>query len=155
MIYKVTLYNKWREPYFLVDTCKDAKKPACRHINYDCYEVNDLETCKAVLKDFLDAPLAEMTLEQVKKEFEDPKVGAIDEKRLLAIRDYYNGRLELQRKIFKEIEKAHYGTYVYRFDIPFRCNYFACYADDGDEDLHKQEDAYIQVEATESENVKI
>lgn len=106
MTYKVTLYNRWREPYFLADTCKDAEKPACRHINYDCYEVNDLETCKAVLKDFLDAPVVEMTFEQVKKEFEDPKIGAIDEKRLLTIRDYYNGRLELQRKIFEAIEKA-------------------------------------------------
>ena len=105
MIYKVTLYNRWREPYFLADADKDSVKPACRHINYDCYEVNDLETCKSVLKDFLDAPVAEMTIEQVKKEFEDPKMGAIDEKRLLAIRDYYNGRLELQREIFEKLEQ--------------------------------------------------
>lgn len=155
MTYKVALYNKWREPYFLADAHKDVDKPACRHINYDCYEVNDLETCKAVLKDFLDAPVAEMSLEQVKKEFEDPKIGAIDEKRLLAIRDYYNGRLELQHKIFKELEKVLSIPCVYRFDIPFSCNYFACYADKGDEDLNKQEDAYIQVEVTDRECVKI
>ncbi len=36
-----------------------------------------------------------MTLEEVKKEFEDPKIGPIDEARLVAIKDYYNGRLEL------------------------------------------------------------
>ena len=154
MTYKVTLYNKWREPYFLAEALNDAEKPVCRHISDDCYEVNDLETCKSVLKDFLDAPVAEMSLEQVKKEFEDPRMGAIDEKRLLAIRDYYNGRLELQRKIFEKLEKQHQFPCVYRFDIPFSCNYFACYADKGDEDMNKQEDAYIQIEVTENESVK-
>lgn len=93
MTYKVTLYNRWLEPCFSASKRKAAEKPICRHISYDCYEVNDLKACKAVLKDFLDAPVTEMTLEQVRKEFEDPNVGKIGEKRLLAIRDYYNGRL--------------------------------------------------------------
>lgn len=155
MTYKVTLHNNWREPYFLAEAQKDKDKPACRHVITDTYEVNDKETCKAVLKDFLDAPVTEMTLEEVKKEFEDPKVGAIDEKRLIAIRDYYNGRLQLQNDIFKMLEKIEDRPSVWRYDIPFRCNYFACYADEGDENLNHQEDAYIEVEVTDNEPVRI
>ena len=155
MTYKVTLHNKWRKPYFLADKLKEHDKPVCRHIMTDTYEVNDKDTCKEVLKDFLDAPVTEMTLEEVKKEFEDPKIGPIDESRLIAIRDYYNGRLELQNNIFKFIDKIESKPGIWRYDIPFRCNYFACYADEDDENLNHQEDAYIEIEVTDNEPVKI
>ena len=152
--YKVTLYNKWRERYFMADECDESKKPMCRHISNDSYEVNTKEWCKEVLKDFLDAPVTELTLEEVKKQFEEPSIGPIEEKRLIAIQEYYNGRLALQNKIFEMLDKIDDRPGIYRYDIPFRCNYFACYADDSDEDHTHQEQAYIEIEVTDNDAIQ-
>lgn len=145
MKYKVTLCNRFKERYYLANEIDDRRKPMCVHESCESYAVDTLELCKDVIRDFLDAPVAKMTLEQVKNEFEDPRAGAIPEDKLIAIQDYYNGRLDMQNQIFEEIDKISGSQEMsLKFDIPFKYNYFSCYSDD-DKDV-EQEEAYIKIE---------
>lgn len=144
MKYTITLHNDWSEPYWQ-HSDKNTPKDLCRHISDDKYEVEGLDFCKEVLKDFLDAPVAEMTLEQVKKEFEEPRIGPISQERLQAIANYYNGRLKLQKEIFSQLDALGDKPHIFKFDIPMEYNYFACYADDDDEHMTKQNSAWLEV----------
>lgn len=83
------------------------------------------------MKDLLDVPVAELTLDEVRADFEDPKMGALPEEKLVAIQDYYNGRLALWRQFVKDISGLDPNAEsTLKYDIPEKYNTFWVYGDD-------------------------
>ena len=98
MKYIVTYSTSQSIPYYWKqDTSCKAK-----HSNSESYEVEDLDACKAIVKDLMDIPIAELSLDAVKKEFA-PYNGMLSEEQAIKIQNYYNGRLALYNVIMKEL----------------------------------------------------
>jgi hypothetical protein len=135
MKYTITLYNKFNRPYIYNDS-----STTCISIDSTSYETTDLKLCKTIIKDFLDVPEAELSLDEVKKQFDDPRYN-ISEEKLVAIQNYYNGRLALFKTIMFEIDDLNNGIYTY--DIPYEYNHFVI--EDDEEYKEKQINAYIEL----------
>lgn len=112
MKYIVTYNTIEKAPYFY------KQKTSCKakHSNSESYEVENLDACKAVVKDLMDVPIAELSLKQVKKEF-GPTECNISEEQAIKIQNYYNGRLALYNIIMKELDDKS-SWQLLKYDIP-------------------------------------
>lgn len=128
MKYIVTYSTIENVPYFY------KQKTSCnaKHSNSESYEVEDLDACKAIVKDLMDVPIAELSLEQVKKEFGLTECN-ISEEQAIKIQNYYNGRLALYNVIMKELNDKS-SWQLLKHDIPAEYASF-CYDVDDTENL--------------------
>ena len=112
MKYIVTYSTSESIPYYWKqDTSCKAK-----HSNSESYEVEDLDACRAIVKDLMDVPISELSLEQVKKEFGKSEYG-LSEEQVIKIQNYYNGRLALYNVIMKELSDQS-SWQLLKHDIP-------------------------------------
>lgn len=141
MKYIITLYNKWKRPYFYVDK-SDAK---CINTECSIYETDDVELCKTIIKDFLDVPASEMTLDEVRKQFTSLSFPDVPEFKLVCIQNYYNGRLSMYNTIIRDFNDSveHENTLTY--DIPYEYNYFSIDVEDEYGKSAVQLKAYIEI----------
>lgn len=151
--YVITYYNKWKRSYYYA---KDDRM--CINTESSQYETDDKELALQIAKDFLDIPEARLSLDEIRKEFEDARVGALPEEKLVAIQNYYNGRLAMYEHVKAMFESEPWSTsipaediqqtplYSKRFDIPYEYNYFSTYAEDGEENKETQIDAYLNID---------
>jgi len=151
--YVITYYNKWKRPYYYSEDSR-----ICTSTETLSYETDDKELAIVIAKDFLDVPEAEMSLDQVRQEFEDTKFGTIPEEKLVAIQNYYNGRLAVYEHVkmmfesepwqaaYKPLNDNQVPLYTKQFDIPYKYNHFMVYDDGGDESKEEQLEAYLKVD---------
>lgn len=151
--YVITYYNKWKRPYYFSNDNR-----MCINTEMSTYETADKDLAIIISKDFLDVPSAEMTLDQVRKEFEDERFGPIPEEKLVAIQNYYNGRLALYEHVkqmfetepwhaaYEPLNNEQVPLYTKQFDIPYEYNHFMVYDDGGDESKEEQLAAYLKVD---------
>ena len=133
----IKLHNDWDRPYFYT-----GESPICRHVETDSWTTDDRELAMKIVRDQLDVPEAEMTLDQVKADFADGS-RQIEESKFVAIQNYYNGRLALYNRIMDEIETAGPGTSS-RYDIPYEYNHFEIEDEEGAA-KETQREAYIEI----------
>lgn len=151
--YVITYHNKWKRPYYFSNDNR-----MCINTETSTYETADKDLAIIISKDFLDVPSAEMTLDQVRKEFEDERFGPIPEEKLVAIQNYYNGRLALYEHVkqmfetepwhaaYEPLNNEQVPLYTKQFDIPYEYNHFMVYDDGGDESKEEQLAAYLKVD---------
>lgn len=139
MKYHVKYYNKWQQPYFYTES-----KEICETENYDSYTTTSFELCKQIVKDFLDAPTAELSLEAIHQDF-DHGNDILAESQAICIQTYYNGRLAMYNAILTDLNEVK-GNKTLHYDIPEKYNRFTRYENDEDEKLSKQLEAYIEIE---------
>ena len=145
MNYKVTLYNKWNVPYHYDK--KDLKMVESEDIY--SYATTDEELCKEIIKDYLDVPLAELTLEQVKKDFSRTDL-QISEERAVQIQNYYNGRFAMHQTIVRDFCDAVAAgkPTTLHYDIPEKYNQFQV----DDTEFHESQIcAYLEVKLSDAE----
>lgn len=141
MKYTITLFNKWKRPYFYTES-KLNENSTCIETNYNSYETTDLDLCKQIIKDFLDAPEAELSLDAVRQEFSSPSYD-ISESKLVAIQNFYNGRLGMYNTIMRQIELLEPNeVFCKKYNIPYEYNYFSV---EGDETKEEQIEAFIEL----------
>lgn len=110
MIFSITYYNDFNEPYIY-----DKPETLCRHVSTDSYSANDVELAKTIVKDILDAPIAELSLESIKHDF-GSRDYPLTEEAAVAIKDYYNGRYALYQAILDDMKMLE--PRVLHYDIP-------------------------------------
>ena len=138
MKYRIKVVNDWDSPYYV----KDGSSEICRSVDTQEYETGSEELAKTIIRDVLDAPEAELTLEAVKKDFCSNGV-EVEAKRLEGIRNYYNGRLAILKGI--EADMAAAGPkWSKRYEIPYECNHFEVTEDPSPGE--RQHDAYVEIE---------
>lgn len=119
--------SEFVEPYY-----NSADKQGCRHQNSEEWDVSTAQQALQVTKDFLDVPVAELSIEEIRKDFEEPSM-PLPEKTLVAIQNYYNGRLALWNTISRDIEEfVKHGSSeskTFKYDIPAEYNSFEVYSD--------------------------
>ena len=99
-----------------------------KHSNSESYEVEDLEACKAIVKDLMDIPVAKLSLEQIKKEFGKSECN-LNEEQVIKIQNYYNGRLALYNVIMKELSDQS-SWQLLKYEIPAEYASFCFDVDD-------------------------
>lgn len=139
--YTVKLYNDFTAPYFFAED-----REQCNHISFEQYTFSTIDMCRQCVKDFLDVPEAELTFEEVKKDWSDHKYPISDEK-LKEIQAYYNGRLDIYNKVLLDLAAVEsYGidgdSIELRYDIPHKFNEFVT---DENEKLSIQNEAYLLI----------
>ncbi len=141
MKYTITLFNKWKRPYFYAES-KSNENSTCIETSYNSYETTDLDLCKQIIKDFLDAPEAELSLDAVRQEFSSPRYD-ISESKLVAIQNFYNGRLGMYNTIIRQIELLESNeVFCKKYNIPYEYNYFSV---EGDRIEEEQIEAFIEL----------
>lgn len=98
------------------------------------------------MRDILDVPEAELTIDAIRKDFESPEK-PLPEEKLVAIQNYYNGRLGIWNTAKKEIEeftKSLNEDKIFHYEIPEDYNQFYVY-DDENEARSKQIQGYVEV----------
>lgn len=133
MIFSITYYNDFNEPYIY-----DKPETLCRHVSTDSYSANDVELAKTIVKDILDAPIAELSLESIKHDF-GSRDYPLTEEAAVAIKDYYNGRYALYQAILDDMKMLE--PRVLHYDIPQKYNTFSI----EDNAATKQISAYIEI----------
>jgi hypothetical protein len=133
MIFSITYYNDFDEPYIY-----DKPETLCRHVSTDSYSANDVELAKTIVKDILDAPIAELSLESIKHDF-GSRDYPLTEEAAVAIKDYYNGRYALYQAILDDMKT--FVPRVLHYDIPQKYNTFSI----EDNTTTKQISAYIEI----------
>lgn len=119
----------------------------CQHISHEEYIIDTFELCIECIKDFMDAPIAELTLDQIHKDFGSP-TSPISDEQARKILEYYNGRLKIYQQIKSELTSIHKHNSMYdnivvrRYNIPHEYNEFVV---DENEALYDQNEAYIEV----------
>ena len=147
MKYTITLFNKWKRPYFYSES-KSNENSACIETSYNSYETTDLDLCKQIIKDFLDAPEAELSLDAVRQEFSSPRYD-ISESKLVAIQNFYNGRLGMYNTIIRQIELLESNeVFCKKYNIPYEYNYFLV---EGDRIEEEQIEAFIELRIEHNE----
>ena len=112
MKYIVTYSTSERIPYYW----KQDTSCKVKHSNSESYEIEDLEACKAIVKDLMDIPVAKLSLEQIKKEFGKSECN-LNEEQAIKIQNYYNGRLALYNIIMKELSDQS-SWQLLKYEIP-------------------------------------
>ena len=101
----------------------------CRHINIEEWTTANFQKALAILKDFLDVPLAKITLDQVKEDF---RYLELSEEKALSIMNYYNGRLAIWEYAEREL-KDHLSAgaidNVFCYDIPAKYSSFESFSE--------------------------
>ena len=140
MNYLVEYYNDFTEPYQY-----QKKGNLCRHINSDQYIVQSIEDVKEVIKDFLDIPTAELSLEEIMKDFSSEKY-PLSEEKAVAIQNYYNGRLTIYEKLCADLEKYSLEENIaLTYEIPQKYNEFVV---TDDEEPSKQNRAFLRIQTS-------
>lgn len=148
--YKITQFNDFIEPYS--ESRKGEYGPTVEHRSVDEYETTDLEAFKKIIADITDAPAKEMTIEDVRRDFETSDVVKLSDASVKSIMVYYNDRLKLKAKIEADlaavdISNINIGKQVeLKYQIPFEMNYFSCEDSDDYRKHIKMVDAYIKIE---------
>jgi len=105
------------------------------------------DVCIEAVRDFLDSPASELTLDEIKQDFSSHE-WPISDKKAKEIQEYYNGRLAA----FKEIEAAVKESsmkslpIVIKHPIAEKHNSFSVAPEEA---LAKQNDAYVEVKIYE------
>lgn len=136
MKYTVTLLNKFKRPYIYgkLDT-------TCINTDYVSYETEDLNMLKEIIKDLLDIPISELSLDEIKKQFSSPSYANISEEKLISIQNYYNGRFALYKTIMNDIDD---NIYIHhKYNIPYEYNHFV--VEDDDKFNEEQIEAFIEI----------
>ena len=132
--------SEFIEPYYSFQD-----NDACRHLNAEEWEVKNAAKALQVAKDLLDVPTAELSIEEIRKDFEAPD-RPLPESTLVGIQNYYNGRLALWNSISKDIEEfaklESKSDKLFHYDIPAKYNSFAVY---DDSQKVEQKQAYIEI----------
>lgn len=140
MNYIVEYKNDFSEPYWYSND-----KKLCRHINSDTYVVQSIDDVKQVVKDFLDVPTAELSKEEILKDFGSDS-HPLSEEKAVAIMNYYNGRLTIWRKFNEDLFAINDGDELNLcYPIPQEYNEFV--VAEGEE-LSQQNDSYINIKST-------
>jgi hypothetical protein len=148
MKYTITLFNKWKRPYFYTVKSESNKNSTCIDTSYNSYETTDLDVCKQIIKDFLDAPETELSLDAIRQEFSSPNYN-ISENKLVAIQNFYNGRLGMYNTIMRQIELLEPNEeFCKKYNIPYKYNYFSVECDETNEE---QIDAFIELRIENNE----
>lgn len=137
MTYKVTYLVEQNEQYPFGSELSDTSK--CKHCETSQYEVEGQEGCLRIVRDVLDVPLAELTLDEIKKDFQGCS-DDIGENKLVAIQNYYNGRFALWNQIQSDISTTLAASSPLRYDIPEKYNTFTM-SDDS-----KQVQSFIEIQ---------
>lgn len=82
----------------------------------ESYEIDTLDACKRIIRDFMDVPIAELTLSQVKDDFTLNDY-SISEEKAVQIQNYYNGRLALYNVILNDVDNQSEWQLL-KYDIP-------------------------------------
>ena len=142
MKFTITYYSNIDQPYHYSKNGDDI----CKHISYDSFVVDSFDLCMKCIKDFIDSPKHELTLDQIYDDFNSPEY-PLDEEYAKKIQVYYNGRFNIHQKIVKEITNIvenisllHDMPITKRYEIPNEC-----YAFDTDEMQCKNNETYIEV----------
>lgn len=148
--YRVKLHNDFTEPYWARDNVEDSS--IITHVNVDEYVTYDSKVFRDILDCFLDAPKKKLTSKDIHKDFDENCSRPLPDSKVNAIKTYYNGRLELKKKVDAALAKVDEDKLeagfpaVFKYCIPFEMNYFSCIDDDSCDKLTKQNDAYIEIE---------
>lgn len=140
MTYRIKLFSSFSRPYYF----HGDEQTVCIQRTTDEYEAPNIKLAIQIIKDFMDPPETELTLEQVEREFSD-KSSPVPEMNLVAIREYYNGRLAMYRKIMTDLDSTEFPV-ILKYDIPYKYNHFSV---DLEDPLEKQLDAYLEIEIME------
>lgn len=150
MKYKITQFNDFVEPYS--ENRKGEYGPTVEHRSVDEYETADFETFKKIIADITDAPAKEMTIEDVRRDFETLDVVKLSDASVKSIMVYYNDRLKLKTKIEADLATVDMSgigkTVELKYQIPFEMNYFSCEDPDDYRKRIKMVDAYIKIEVS-------
>ena len=140
--YSITVKNTTLEPYWYV--LKDGSNPEIEYTNKQSYKKLNLETALLVLKEIIDVPDSELTLNSVKEEFKSSN-SSMSDGVAQKIADYYNGR----KKIYEDIKDLlESGEFEYeKIAIPEELNGFT--TQENDEEFKKTQtlESWIEVRA--------
>lgn len=153
--YRAKLFNDFTEPYWERDNVEEC--PRVEHKNIEEYTTYDKNAFRQILDGFLDAPNKKLTEKDIRADFDvnrDPKLSAT---RIEVIKAYYNGRLDLKKKVDADLAKIDakkmkkgFPTLL-KYGIPFEMNYFSCEDNDPCDRLTKMNDAYIEIEISKED----
>ena len=145
--YKIKLSNDFTEPYMYGSDLSNI----AIHRTTDEYVVYNEKTFYDALDEFLDAPKSKLSEKDIHKDF-DSKNCILSDAKAEVIKEYYNGRYELSKKIYAKLKKIDfskidpYFPIVMKFKIPFHMNFFSCEDNDPYDKCIKMNDAYIEIE---------
>lgn len=107
MKYRIKLVNDFDAAYYL----KDGSHEICRSVDSQEYETESKELAGTIIRDLMDAPEKELSMDDVRKDFCSPGLD-VKEENLAAIREYYNGRLAMLGKVISDFESLTPGLSV-------------------------------------------
>ena len=140
--YSITMKSTTLEPFW--QDLKDGSHPEVEYTYKQSYKKLNLEAALLVLKEFTDAPDEVLTLEMVKKDFEDSN-STMSDKVAQKIANYYNGRKKIYENL-KELLEG--GELEYeKVEIPEELNGFTTQEDDEEFEKSHSLEAWIEVRA--------
>ena len=146
MKYTVRTVNDWTKPY---DYMAGDMRPITER-QTDETSTEDAELAIRLVKDWLDAPVKELTDEDVHRDFDVNRAEPVKQKFVDAIKAYYNYRLRLFWQIEKDLEReisSGRKQFILKYDIPYEMNHFETEEDGGWAASEKQNEAYLEIEA--------
>ena len=153
--YRLKQLNDFTEPYWALDN--DENSPIVTHRNIDEYECYDYDIFMRMLEECLDAPKKKLTEKEIRQDFDTNREPKLSASRVEAIKAYYNGRLELKKKVCEDIAKIDIKKMkkgfpiLLKYGIPFEMNYFSCIDNDPHDKLTKMNNAYIEIEISKED----
>lgn len=142
MTYKMTYCSSFDENY-----CYKDPKSRLTHETTESYTTEDIDLLKKVIRDTVDAPSSELTLEAVHKDF-DSHSRVLSDQAAQRIAEYYNGRLELMKRIKDDLEQLlpSLNAQTFMYNIPEKYNSFTTEDPEDDGFQSAQNKAYIKIE---------
>lgn len=138
--YRITTKTRFLEPFW--QELKDGSHPTVEYMDKQSYRNLNVEAALLVLKEFIDSPDEDLSLEDVKKEFYESNRGMSD-RVAERIAKYYNGRKAIYEKLKNLLES---GELEYeKVEIPEELNKFTTQEEDEDIDKEQQLEAWIEV----------
>jgi len=134
----IKLHNDRNTPYYYSGDSK-----VCRHVENEEWTTDDRELAVKIIRDMMDVPESELTLEQVRADFSD-RTCDVSEEQLVSIQNYYNGRFAMYNRILDEIENCCENR-ISRYDIPYEYNHFSTGDDAGESASETQNEAYVEL----------
>ena len=145
--YTIRLYNQFKRPYGMV-----SDNDQCVNTELSEYTTTKYDTAIKIINDFLDVPLAELTLDGIKEQYADFLDDNIKEQNLVYIQKYYNGRLAISKDVIKYIDegietlKKHKKEILKEeFNIPYEYNHYMLYSETVSSYKEEQIKAYISI----------
>ena len=140
--YSISMKNTMLEPFW--QNLKDGSHPEIEYTDKQAYKKLNLEAALLVLKEFIDAPDSNLTLESVKEDFKASNATMSDEVAQKIV-NYYNGRKKIYDKLKDLLET---GEFEYeKIDIPEELNGFTTQENDEEFEKTKILESWIEVRA--------